>query len=537
MPFLAAFLVQFPAQQPSPTPAPAFGTGVVTVNFYLSLLIWVPVLVALAMAVIPNPRGRYDAYLRNAAFFTNFGLLALTLIIYSLFRSFIGGIQAEENLEWMPSLGIRYHLGVDGIGISMLILSNLVGVAACLASAGIRTRVREYFALLLLAQGAIHGVIAARDLFVLILFWSAASLPLCLLVLGWSERRALQACWRLLGYSALGTLALLAGGLLLYRAAGSSSFDFDHLLKANLNPRLQVAIGIAFLVAAATRLPIVPFHGWVRDVLAEAPVGVLVVIAGAWTRLGGYVLLRLLVGAEHDAARLLAPFIAGLGAATVIWAALAALRSQDLRRAGAYLALVPGGVTLLAIGGLTPLSLNGAVLSLFTGGLAAAAIAGAGATISERAQTRSLALLGGLASRLPTLSWLLVLAALALVGIPVFATFAADLMAFYGSIRSQPAAAFALALGLALTLFVVAALLQRVVFGGVNPDAPTPTRHTLSESWYLGILVGAILWVGVVPNGPKLAGVPIFDPGLVNVINSSTSDLASAYVPPLTGSP
>ena len=290
-------------------------------------------------------------------------------------------------------------------------------------------------------------------------------------------------------------------------------------------------IGILIAVAALTRLPLVPFHGWARELLAEAPAGVVVLVAGTASRLGGYVLVRLLAGIEHDASRTLAPFLGALAALTVLYAVVAALNTSDVRRLAAYLALIPGGITVLGVAGLSPLSLVGTVMLLFAGGLAAALVAGSAATLADRAQARSLGLAAGLAGRVPKLSWLLLAGCLAVLGVPFLATFPSGLMVFLGSFRTQPGAAFAVVVGLVLAAAAIARLMHRVAFGAPNPDAPTPADASLADSWYLGILVGALLWVGLVPSGPKLLGIPILDPGLVNIVNTTTADLASTYAP------
>ena len=285
------------------------------------------------------------------------------------------------------------------------------------------------------------------------------------------------------------------------------------------------------MVAAATRLPLFPFLGWVRDVYAEAPAGAVMVVAGAATRLGGYVLIRLVVAALPAGSRALAPYIGILAGATVIYAALAALRSADLRHAAGYLAVLPGGVTVLGLSGLTPLSLHGTILSLFAGGLAASMLVGAAATFAERAQARNLAVARGLAGRMPVLSWLLLAAAGAVVGVPFAATFASGVMVFGGSFIRAPAPSLAVAVGLVLAGCAIAWLAARLLFGAPNPEAPTPSDASLSEKWYLGVLIGALLWVGLVPGGPKLAGIPLFDPGMINVVNSAASELGTPYAP------
>jgi NADH-quinone oxidoreductase subunit M len=515
----------------SPSPAPLPGAALFSSPFLLSLTIWVPVVVALALAVMPNPRGRYDVLMKQIAFFANLGLVFVLFIAYNQFEAFLPNMQYEEKVPWLQAIGASYHLGVDGPGMAMLMLSGVVGIASVLASLRVRERVRSYFCLLLLTQATVNGAIVARDMFVLLLFWGAAVIPLAILVLGWGGPRRHPAAWRLLAYWGFGTAVLAVAAMTLYAATGGASFDMDVVLKAAISARVQLAVGLLVIIAAATRLPLFPLHGWVDDVFADAPVGVAVLVAGSASRLGGYLLLRVLVAAEPAAAHLLSPLLAALAALTVAYAGLVAWRTADLRHAGAYLALIPGGITALALAAISPLSIGGAVLSLFAGGLAAALMVGLVSTLSERAQSRSLEVLGGLAPRMPRLTWLFILAACAVLGLPLLATFPAELMTFFGAFKTQPVGAFAVAAGLAVSAVALASLLSRVLFGAPNPDAPAVSDSSLGETWYLGLLAGALLWVGLFPSGPKLPGTdtPLFDPGLVNVLSAGISDIASPY--------
>ena len=216
---------------------------------------------------------------------------------------------------------------------------------------------------------------------------------------------------------------------------------------------------------------------------------------------------------------------------TVVYAGVAVIRATDLRHAAAYLAMIPGGITVLGLAALSPLSLAGSVLSLFSGGLAAALIVGLCATLSERAQSRSLEVLSGLASRMPKLTWLMVLAAFGLLGVPLMASYPAEAMTFFGSFRNQPVGAFGVAAGLAVAGVGLALVMHRVLFSAPNPDAPGVSDASLGETWYLALLAGGLLWVGVFPAGPKLPGTdtPLFDPGLVNAIGAGLTDIASPY--------
>lgn len=518
----------------SPTPVPAPGAGLFTSPFLLSLLIWTPVVVAVVIAFMPNPRGRYDTLIKQIAFFTNLGVMILLFFGYNQFENFLPTVQYEEKISWLPAIGASYHLGLDGTSLTLMMLSGLIGIAAVIASIGVRERVRSYFALLLLAQASINGAIAADDMFVFILFWGASIVPIALLVNGWGGPRRGLATTRLVGYWGVGTALLAVGVLGLYAAAGGTTFDMGILLKASLSPRVQIGISVVMILAAATRLPLFPLHGWVRDALSEAPPGVTVVIAGSASRLGAYILLRTMIQGAPAASHLLSPVLAGLAALTVGYAGLAALRSTDVRHAAAYLAMVPGGISVLGIAAVSPLGIAGTVLSLFTGGLAAALITGVCATLAERAQSRSVQVLSGLAPRMPNVAWLMFIAALALLGVPILSSYMSVVMTFFGAFKTQPIGAFAVAGGLAISAVALAVLLRRVLFGAPLPDSPGASDATLSETWYLGLLAGALLWVGLFPGGPKIPGsdVPLFDPGLINQMSAGISDMSGPYVLP-----
>lgn len=520
-----------PGISPSPTPVSPFGPTLIHFNFLLSTLVWLPVVAAVLIAVLPNPRNRFDGRLLQVAFWTNAALLFLSLVAYSQASLFSTTLQYEENVSWLPFLGIRYHLGVDGLAISLLFVTALLAVVAVLASSSVRERVREYFVLLLLVEASVNGVLCSRDLFMLVLFWGGGVLPAALLLAGWGSPARTAASARFAGYALLGTAALAAAALVLYATSGGVGFDLDVLSKGSLSPRAQVALGVLLVVAAATRIPLVPFHGWARDAFSEAETGAAVLISGLGVPLGGYLIFRLLLASQHDGARLLAPFLGVLAAITVIHAAQAAIRSRDLRRFGAYSALAPGGILALGLAALTPIGLLGAALQLVAGGLAAALMVGATATFAQRAQSRELDTMGSMGGRMPKLSWFLLIAGFGVIGLPGFASFAGESLAFFGSFRSEPAPAFGVAVGLVLVMAGLAGLFHRVIFGASRSDAPAGSDASLGEMWYLGLLAGALIWWGVLPGGPKIGGaVSIFDPGIVNILNADTADVAGNYV-------
>lgn len=521
---------------PSPTVQP-FGTNLVPVAFFCSALIWGPAIVAIVVATLPNPRGRNDGWFRWIALDTMALALVVNLLTYSNFQTFGSALQYEEKVAWLPRLGVTYHLGLDGLGMGVLLLSSIIGVAAVLASWNVRVRVRSYFALLLLLQACINGVISSHDAFVTALFLSAAVLPAGLLVTGWGGPLRMRAGARLLGYWGLGAAAFWAAIFVLWTATGAGSFDLDVLLKQPAPLGAQVGAGALLIVTAACWLPLFPLQGWARDALSETTPGVALLVAGSASRLGGYLLLRILIIGEHDGSVRLGSALAGLAVATALYAgvlALAELRTRgDLRRIAATLALLPGAVTLLAIAGESPLAFLGAILALYAGGLAAGLLVSAAATTAERAETRSLAVLGGIGLRAPILAWIVILAGFAVLGFPGFASYLGWLTTFLGAVRNEPGGTFGVLVGLVLCAAAVAALCWRALFAPPSAERVAATESTIPERLYLSVLVTALIWVGLLPSGPKVAGVPIFDPGYANIVNASTSTEANAYAVPV----
>lgn len=513
------------------TPSPlSFGANIINFSFLLSSLVWIPFLTAIVVALLPPPRRGAGRRYLGVAFWINLFLLVITVIAYSQFSEYSSGLQFNEQWPWFPDAGIQYHLGVTGTGMGLLVLSGFIGVAACLAAYDLRDREREFFVLLLLTQWATNGAIAAQDTMLLVFFFTVAVIPLSLLAGGWSVERRWRAAGRFAAYWLAGSGALLLAVLLLVVATGGRSFQLIALSGGSPTWQFQLVIGILVLVAAATRLPIVPLHGWVRETLAELPPAVAVLLMGGASRIGAVVLLELLVGPLHWGARELAPALAGLAALTVVWAAIAAIGTRDLRRLVAYLSMVPGGLTLLGVAGLTPLALQGVEIMLFAGGLAAAVTVGVGLTTADRLQMRNLANLGGMAARLPRLTWLMVGGVVATLGIPLMATFPALAMIVLGSFYGQPEGTVVVLAALVVAAVACALLLRRVLFGASLGDRPSIRDASIAEVWYAGLLIAALLWVGILPGGPKVAGISVFDPGFANILSQDTSTISAPYV-------
>lgn len=536
MALISSLLLAVPTPAPPAGGAPAttpLGADVFPHSFLLSVTVWVPFLVAALLALLPNPLGKYDRQIRLTGFWVTFGLVLVVGVNYSQMAAGTGGMQFVERLSWLPVSGVEYHLAADGLSLTALLVGALVMMVGFLAIGSTRRRVQELVVLMLVLLGSVDAVFVARDALLLAAFWTTGALAAAGLVAGsvedagWERWRHGYALHQLMG------AAVLWFAILLWRAgAGGASSDLDSLLQAPLPQNGQVAIAVLIGLASVTRLPLFPFHTWARATWSEAPLATSVVTAGPLAASGGYLLLRLVVGGLPAGLTRLAPYLAAMVVLTAVYAAARMLLTADLRRAAAVAALLPGTLIWLGVAGATPLAIQGSALLVAAGGAGPALVVCAGQVAAVRAQTRSLGLLGGIGVRAPRLAWLVILAAATVILVPGLVTFLAGFEVVAGSARSQGLWVGA-ELG-AMFLFMVTGsrVLYRLVFSPAHPEAPRVSEAGTLELWTLIVLAALVIWVGILPGGPKLFGIPILDPGVVNVVGPAASDLSTRYAPP-----
>jgi NADH-quinone oxidoreductase subunit M len=360
------------------------GTGTTTTTgefptVLLSALIWTTAATMLLLLVLPERTDEQRGRLRLVALAgAAIPLLLATFgLNYQIGQDFIGGTTSfEEQRPWLTALPVQsnYHLGVDGISLPLLLLSTLLFVIAMIASWRVVSQLRLHLVLMLLMETGVNGVLCSLDYFVLLLFWGMQVLPAFLLVAMGGGAQRMRAAWRQLGFATVGMALLAATALLLAAKVNASppSFDFVRDNTVSLTRGIgSLGFWLSFLGFALT-LPVVPFHTWARDALAEAATPVAVLLRGTVMTLGGYGLMRVTLTAFPDASHRFGLVMVVVAVITALWGAVAALGQDDLRRLLAYGAVGQMGMVLLAIASASAIALNGAVLMLVADGLAGA---------------------------------------------------------------------------------------------------------------------------------------------------------------------
>ena len=493
----------------------------------LSLLTFTPLIGAGLVLIVGRVR---NDLAKGIAFSVSALGLALTCLLWKEFDSRSGSLQFVEMRHWVPTLGVDYYVGVDGLGLLMVMLTALVVPMALLASWRIEERVPLYFSLVLFLQTGLFGTFTAQNFFHWFIFWELSLVPAFFLIRLWGGPGRSAAATQFFVYTMVGSVAMLLAFLAI--ALTTHTFDFARLAELGRNGALIPALadqllwrdlttrrlalllfGAAFL-GFAVKVPTVPFHTWLPSAYAEAPCGTTMLLTGLMSKMGVYGFLRILVPIFPQEMRWASTTLLCLAVATIIFSAGAAFAQRDLKRMLAYSSINHLGYCLLGIfavmgsNGLAaaPLvektaALNGVFLQMFNHGLTAATLFWFVGFLEERGRgLRGLEDFGGLRKVAPVFCGLMGIALFASLGLPGLNGFVGEFLIFKGVFALAPGMAALSVLGLLITAVFILTLLQRVFNGPLNPKWTTLSDLTLRERVVVGPALALMLLLGVYPQ-------------------------------------
>ncbi|MCW3783853.1 NADH-quinone oxidoreductase subunit M [Defluviimonas salinarum] len=463
---------------------------------WLSLIVFLPAAGAALLMVL-----RDDAAVRWVALSVTLADLALCLGLLAGFDGSTHAMQFTETRDWVPALGIRYALGVDGISALFVFLTALLGVVSVLASwAAIATRVKEFMVSLLVMQTLMLGVFAALDLFLFYVFWEAMLIPMYVIIGVWGGEGRVYAAVKFFLYTLAGSLLFLVGVIVLY-FQGGRTFDILALMDGDYPFAVQAWLFFAFLVAFAVKVPMVPVHTWLPDAHVEAPTAGSIILAGVLLKMGAYGFLRFSLPMLPDASVHFAPLMLALSALAIVYGGLLALAQDDLKKLVAYSSISHMGFVTLGIFALNIRGLQGGILQMFNHGVTTGALFLFVGLIYERTHSRSIADYGGLMKVAPVYTVFLALFTLASMALPGTNAFVGELLVLSGGFAVSLAAGAAAVLGALLSAAYLLSMYRRVALG----PARVAERH---EVWDLNArelaaalpLAVFVLWVGLYPK-------------------------------------
>lgn len=511
-----------------------------TVFPFLSVLTAVPLVGAITIL------GLGEKQKNRARFFAlifSFIALALTLILWHRFDSAFGEIQFQELHAWIPSLGAEYCLGIDGLGLVMLLLSAVVVTISIAASSQIRERQRLYFSLVLFLQSGLFGTFTALNFFHWFIFWELSLIPAFFLIQLWGGPRSAAAATQFLVYTMAGSVALLLAFLALFRCTGT--FDFirlselardgqllpalaSHLAWHSFTPE-QIALlifGGAFL-GFAVKVPLIPFHTWLPSTYVEAPTATTMLLTGAMSKMGAYGFLRIVLPIFSPQVRSVLTLLLWLAVCTIVLSAFAALAQKDLKRIFAYSSINHLGYCMMGIFAVVSLSgdsaalttakiaaLDGVILQMLNHSLTASALFWFVALLEARSGgLRGLNDFGGLRKVIPIFTGLMGIALFSSLGLPGLNGFIGEFLIFRGVFPLATWAASLAIIGLLVTAIFILTILQHVFSGPLNERWFKMPDLTVRERLALLSPLGLMFVLGIFPQL------------ILNVINSTVMTL------------
>ncbi len=436
----------------------------------------------------------------------------------------------EINVPWMPTLGIGYHVAMDGLSLLLLVLTDVLGIMAVACSwAGIQERVGFFHLNLLWTLAALVGVFMALDLILFYFFFELMLVPLYFLIGIWGHERRTYATLKFFIFTQASGLFMLLGIIGLYFVHGQStgvySFDYSVLLGSSIPAGLGLLLMLGFFVAFAVKLPVVPFHPWLPDAHTEAPTAGSVFLAGLLLKVGAYGILRFLIPLFPQAARNFAPAGMILGVIGILYGALQAYGQTDLKRLVAYTSISHMGFVLLGAFSGNMWALQGAVVVILAHGISTGALFIIVGDLQDRIHTREIDRMGGLWATMPRMGGSAMLFALASLGLPGLGNFVGEFLVLIGVYRvSIPLAALA-AVGFVVATVYSLWIIQRAFHGPNTHEWKLPDLN-FRETAIMGTLIVIIVLLGVYPQPVLNTAQPALE---------SVQSALTAQAPPVEG--
>ncbi len=484
----------------------------------LNIVTYTPLLGALIILFFI--RGENDRWIRITATFIAVLDFVLSLGLWIGFDAKASGSamwQFRETYDWIPSLGVKYDFGIDGIALLLIVLTTFVGIIAIVSSfTAVTSRQKEYYILLLLLQTGMIGTFCALDFFLFYVFWEIMLVPMYFIIGIFGGSRKLYAAIKFFLYTLAGSVLMLLSILALYffndggipllhiRGLGNGlSFSVlqYHEIGHLIPPQLQFWIFLGFFFGFAIKVPMFPFHTWLPDAHTEAPTAGSIILAAVLLKMGTYGFVRFALPILPDGTKQCLPWIVALAIIGIIYGALVTLVQKDMKKLIAYSSVSHLGFVMLGMFALNPMGIKGSVIQMINHGISTGALFLLIGIIYERRHTRLIADYGGLAKQMPMFATLFLIAALSSMGLPALNGFIGEFTILLGVANRNIWWAVFAAIGIVLGAAYLLWMYQRVFWGPLdnpaNQNVPDLNRR---ERGMMFALVAVMLWIGLFPS-------------------------------------
>ena len=499
---------------------------------HLSVLLAIPVLGAGLLMFAPRQR---HALFTIALLVSGLDFL-WSVKIFALFDGANGDMQLVESLRWMPSFGINYIVGIDGISLFLVLLTTLLTPIAILASWSVQDKLKEYLIFMLLLETGMLGAFVALDLFLFYVFWEVMLVPMYFLIGVWGGPRRIYAALKFVVYTMAGSLLMLVAIIYLATRHAQTdqalTFDLLKLYGLHLPMEQQMWLFLAFALSFAIKVPLFPFHTWLPDAHVEAPTAGSVILAGVLLKLGTYGFLRFAMPLFPNAAMAAAPFITALAVVGIIYGAVVAMMQSDIKKLVAYSSVSHLGFVMLGLFAFNLQGVQGGIYQMINHGLSTGALFLLVGMIYDRRHTRMISEFGGLWKQIPVFSAMLLMVTLSSIGLPGLNGFVGEFLILLGSFSVTSYWTAAAATGVVLGAIYMLWVFRRVIYGPLtNPANEKLADLNAREICLLAPILFLIVLMGVYPQPFLRRMQPAVESTLKRMAAVSTAPVVADHGP------
>lgn len=464
----------------------------------LSFIVFTPIAAGMLLLVFPAER---KTEIRLTALAAATIALGLSLWAFLAYDQAAGGYQFIEKYNWIPAIGVSFHVGVDGMNLPLVLLTGVVMFTGVLISWGMDDRPREFFAFLFILATGVFGVFVALDLFMLFFFYEIAVFPMYLLIAiwGWQVTRE-YAAMKLTLYLFIGSVVALVGALVMYYTSGLQTFDMLALEQAGFSTVFQQIWFPVVFFGFAVLGGIFPFHNWSPDGHVAAPTAVSMFHAGVLMKLGAFAALRVGIMLLPEGAKYWSTLILVLATVNVVYGAFIASVQTDFKYVIGFSSVSHMGLVMLGFATLNQDGLTGAGLQMFSHGVMTALFFAVVGMVYDRAHTREIPRLGGFSKLMPLVAVAFIIGGLVSMGMPGFSGFVAEFPIFMGLWQREPLVAVVSAIAIVITAAYIMRVVGRVFFGHMPAEFDGHIGSiTAPDKVALVVLSGILVVLGLFP--------------------------------------
>ncbi len=472
----------------------------------LTILTFLPLLGVAAILLLKPLKRESDNLIKQIALVASAITFIVSLVVLATYDNGKSGLQMVEQFDWIPSWGIHYYLGIDGVSILMVLLTGFISLLSIVASwTAIKTQIKQYYIFMLLMELGMMGVFLAQDLFLFYVFWEFTLIPMYFLIGIWGGENRIYASIKFFLYTMAGSLLMLLA--ILYMGITNDTFALPELINGReAFADVQNILFLGFAIAFAIKVPIFPFHSWLPDAHTEAPTAGSIILAGVLLKMGTYGFIRFNLPLFPEASVEYAPMIAVLAIIGIIYGAIVSFPQKDVKKLVAYSSVSHLGFVMLGIFSLNEAGLQGAILQGVNHGLSTGALFFLVGVLYEQRHTRMFSDYGGVWKAMPLFSVLSLIVTLSSMGLPGLNGFVGEFTILLGSMGASSLGAnpwiytaFATT-GVILAAVYLLWMFQRVFMGPLdNPENKKLRDLNRRELAIMLSFLLFIFWIGIAP--------------------------------------